>query len=317
MADDRTPLDPHLARVAEYDVDRRLRFVDLRPEDLANIAKIKEDVTGHVDAHTAAFFDYLAALPEAAGLFSKPAVLATAKRLKREHLEALAAGRYDKDYVEQRVQLGLLYSRSQLDTRIFLGAFNAMMASIGAKVFARFTKDPGAGFTCFASLTKIAFFDLGIITDVMIADRERTIVAQQEAIRELSTPTLQVRDRLLILPIIGVLDTFRARQLTEGLLQAIRVKRARVVVMDITGVSTVDSKVANHLLQTVAASRLMGATVIVTGLSADVAQSLVTLGVDLAALHTVGDLQGGLEEAERLLGYEVTLREAAASRLAV
>jgi rsbT co-antagonist protein RsbR len=159
------------------------------------------------------------------------------------------------------------------------------------------------------------FFDLGIITDVMIADRERTILSQQEAIRELSTPTLQVRDRLLVLPIIGVLDTFRARQLTEGLLQAIRARRARVVVMDITGVPTVDSKVANHLLQTVAASRLMGATVIVTGLSADVAQSLVTLGVDLAALNTVGDLQGGLEEAERLLGYELIERDAPVSRI--
>ena len=66
-----------------------------------------------------------------------------------------------------------------------------------------------------------------------------------------------------------------------------------------------DSKVANHLIQTIAASRLMGATVIITGLSAEVAQSLVTLGVDLAKLNAVGDLQGGLEEAERMLGYEV------------
>jgi len=89
------------------------------------------------------------------------------------------------------------------------------------------------------------------------------------------------------------------------LLRAIRANRAKVVVVDITGVGAVDSKVANHLVQTVAASRLMGATVIITGLSAEVAQTLVTLGVDLAKLNTVGDLQGGLEEAERLLGYEV------------
>jgi rsbT co-antagonist protein RsbR len=74
--------------------------------------------------------------------------------------------------------------------------------------------------------------------------------------------------------------------------------------MDITGVATVDSKVANHLIQTVAAARLMGAEVIVTGLSAEVAQSLVTLGVDLSQINTVGDLQGGLEEAERLMGLE-------------
>jgi rsbT co-antagonist protein RsbR len=76
-------------------------------------------------------------------------------------------------------------------------------------------------------------------------------------------------------------------------------------VMDITGVSTVDSKVANHLIQTVAAAQLMGARVIITGLSAEVAQSLVTLGVDLSRMNTFGDLQGGLEEAERLLGYEI------------
>jgi len=136
-----------------------------------------------------------------------------------------------------------------------------------------------------------------------VEERERVIHEQQEAIRELSTPVLQVRDRLLILPIIGVLDTARARQLTEQLLGAIRDNRATVVVIDITGVATIDRTVANHLVQTVEASRLMGASTILTGLSPDIAQTLVDLGVDLGMMKTVGDLQGGLEEAERLAGY--------------
>jgi rsbT co-antagonist protein RsbR len=136
-----------------------------------------------------------------------------------------------------------------------------------------------------------------------VQERERVIRQQQEAIRELSTPVLQVRERLLILPIIGVLDAQRARQLTEQLLQAIRANRARVVVIDITGVPDIDSAVANHLVQLVKASRLMGASVIITGLSSDIARTLVTLGVDLSSMRTVGDLQGGIEEAERQLGY--------------
>ncbi|PYP08518.1 MAG: anti-anti-sigma factor [Gemmatimonadetes bacterium] len=131
--------------------------------------------------------------------------------------------------------------------------------------------------------------------------RERIIRQQQEAIRELSTPVLQVRERLLILPIIGVIDPQRARQLTEQLLRAIRANRAKVVVIDVTGVAAMDSGVANHLVQTVEASRLLGATVIVTGLSPEIAQTLVTIGVDLSEMATVGDLQGGIEEAERLL----------------
>ena len=139
-----------------------------------------------------------------------------------------------------------------------------------------------------------------------VQERERIIRQQQEAIRELSTPVLQVRERLLILPIIGVLDGQRARQLTEQLLRGIRTNRARVVVIDITGVPAIDSTVANHLVQTVDASRLMGASVIITGLSPTIAQTLVTIGVDLSKMNTIGDLQGGLEEAERLLGYTVT-----------
>jgi rsbT co-antagonist protein RsbR len=139
-----------------------------------------------------------------------------------------------------------------------------------------------------------------------VQERERVIRQQQEAIRELSTPVLQVREQLLILPIIGVLDSQRARQVTEQLLRAIRANRAKVVVIDITGVPTIDSTVANHLVQTVDASGLMGASVIITGLSSDIALTLVTIGLDLSKMNAVGDLQGGIEEAERLLGYEVT-----------
>ncbi|WP_153504658.1 STAS domain-containing protein [Cumulibacter manganitolerans] len=142
-----------------------------------------------------------------------------------------------------------------------------------------------------------------------VDERERVIRQQQAALRELSTPALPVRERLLILPIIGVLDKDRASQLTEQLLNAIRKHRAKVVVMDITGAPEVDAVVANHLVGTVDASRLMGASVIITGVSPTIAQTLVTLGVDLSKMNTVGDLQGGLEEAERLLGYTVTRQE--------
>ena len=139
-----------------------------------------------------------------------------------------------------------------------------------------------------------------------VEQRERVIRDQQDALLELSTPVLQVRERLLILPIIGVLDTARAQQLTEQLLHGIRAHRAKLVVIDITGVPNVDEAVANSLVDTVTASRLMGADVIITGLSSDIAQTLVTIGVDLSKMHTVGDLQGGIEEAERQLGFRVS-----------
>lgn len=139
-----------------------------------------------------------------------------------------------------------------------------------------------------------------------VQERERIIREQQDAIRELSTPVLPVREGLLILPIVGVIDPQRARQLTEQLLRGIRANRAKVVVIDITGVPSIDSTVANHLVLTVEAARLLGATAIVTGLSPEIAQTLVTIGVDLTKMNTVGDLRGGIEEADRTLGFQVS-----------
>jgi rsbT co-antagonist protein RsbR len=138
-----------------------------------------------------------------------------------------------------------------------------------------------------------------------VQERERIIREQQEAIRELSTPVLQVRERLLLLPIIGVIDPQRARQVTGQLLRGIRANRAKVVVIDLTAVAAMDSNIANHVVQTVEASRLLGAVAVVAGLSPEIAQTLVKIGVDLRKMNPVGDLQGGIEEAERLLGYKV------------
>jgi rsbT co-antagonist protein RsbR len=182
-----------------------------------------------------------------------------------------------------------------------LGSYNLYLREVTTRLIEAFPDDPKRALDAYLSLMKLVFLDIGLAIDTYIFQREQTIGAQREAIRELSTPVLQVRDRLLILPIIGEIDAQRAQQLTQQLLHSIRNRRARVVVMDITGVPSVDSNVANHLVKTVDAARLMGATTIISGLSAEVAQTLASLGVGLEKLRTVGDLQGGLEIAEQLL----------------
>jgi rsbT co-antagonist protein RsbR len=155
---------------------------------------------------------------------------------------------------------------------------------------------------------ELLYISIEVIGEAYLSAKEKVIRNQEESIRELSTPVLCLRERLLILPLIGIIDTQRARQVTESMLQAIRERRAKAVVMDITGVAMVDSKVANHLIQSVEAARLMGATVIITGLSPEIAQTLVALGAELPNVATFGDLQGGMEEAERLLGIQVIQR---------
>jgi anti-anti-sigma regulatory factor len=142
---------------------------------------------------------------------------------------------------------------------------------------------------------------LGVFGDVFTSTMGDVIHRQQEAIRELSTPVLQVRPQLLIVPVVGVLDAVRLTQMETEVLAAVRGRRARVVVLDVTGVPSLEPQMAERLVRTVVGVRLMGAEVIVSGLSAALAQALVSEGAELAALRSVGDLQSGIEAAEALL----------------
>jgi anti-anti-sigma regulatory factor len=144
----------------------------------------------------------------------------------------------------------------------------------------------------------IAMSHLG---EAYLAAKEVIIKQQQEAIRELSLPVLQVRDRLLVIPLVGLIDSNRARQLIETLLGAIRDRRARGVVVDVTGVPIVDTAIANHLVQACDAARLMGAQVVITGISPEMAQTLVGLGARLPANETLVDLQEGIAFLEGAL----------------
>lgn len=290
--------------ITEADVARRKQLLGLDDDDVQRLASVRDLVTRNADKLVDAFFHHLANIPEAKVLLGYRELTAQARSFKRAHLFEMVAGKLDLEYVEHRVRLGLLYGRVGLDTKVFIGAFQRLVAAAGELIM-NDGGTPAEAFARFLSFQKVAFFDMGVHTDVLVHERERVIGRQSEAIRELSTPVLQIRDRLLLLPLIGVVDTHRAQAITENLLRAIRGSRARVVVIDVTGVATIDSKVANHLLQTVTAARLMGAHAIVTGVSADVAQSMVALGIELTPFRTVGDLQGGLEEAERRLGYRV------------
>lgn len=211
-----------------------------------------------------------------------------------------------EDYAQRLARRGVL---SGMSHEQILGGMLTLRDILGRWVFGHYSPDPVQMARVLDIYEPVANQVLVTIAVAFIGERERVVRQQQEAIRELSTPVLRVRDRMLILPMIGLLDSERARRLTEQLLFAIREHRAKVVVMDVTGVPAVDSKVANHIIQTVDAARLLGAKVIVTGLSPEIAQTIVTIGVDVARLHTMGDLQGGIELADRLLGYRVVTGE--------
>jgi rsbT co-antagonist protein RsbR len=127
-----------------------------------------------------------------------------------------------------------------------------------------------------------------------LADKLETIDRQRAAIRDLSTPVVEVWDDILALPIVGLVDDERARETTAALLEQIARTRARCVIIDLTGVASVDTAIAGHFLGLVGAARLVGAYCVITGISPAVAETITHIGVDLSGIRTLSSLKAGL-----------------------
>ncbi|MBN1219152.1 MAG: substrate-binding domain-containing protein [Anaerolineae bacterium] len=136
--------------------------------------------------------------------------------------------------------------------------------------------------------------------------QQEVIETQQRAIQELSTPVIPVMERIIVMPLIGSIDSPRARDITRNLLAGIQQHRAKIVILDVTGVGIMDTGIVNHLNKTIQAARLKGARTIVTGVSDAVAEAIVDLGIDWSEVTTLGNLQTGLLFALNSLGVRLT-----------
>jgi rsbT co-antagonist protein RsbR len=156
--------------------------------------------------------------------------------------------------------------------------------------------------------------DLGLLTfETYVAARERVIVDQSEQLLELSTPVVKLWEGVVAVPLVGTLDSARTQVVMESLLQTLVDTGSEHAIIDITGVAAVDTQVAQHLLKTVVAARLMGAECIVSGIRPQIAQTIVALGIEFGDIITKASLADALVVCLRNSGFEVTRRAPRAS----
>jgi len=292
------------SRVDDIDADSlatALEWFDISESDRVAARDLAETADEVASSIIESFYDHLLSHPYAAQHFEDERQIEQVKQAQIRYFKELVQAELTEEYVEDRRRIGSVHERIGVTPTLYVGAYSFYLSRLSHVILEQMADDPERSFRSTLALIKIAHFDMAQALETYVSSREETIQSRERELSELPTPVLQLRPGLLLVPVVGNLDSFRARALTVHMLERIRDLRAQAIVLDITGVSDVDSAVANHLLQAMTAARLMGANSVLTGISAEVARSLVKIGVSAEELNTAGDLEQGIELAERIM----------------
>ncbi len=290
-------------KLDEAELRSRRAFFALSDEDLARLASLRSFADTHTEAIVDAFYELLLAHPDTRRFFPDESTVRRVKRAQREYFLGLFQGRCDLAYVEDRLRVGAAHERIGLAPRWYLGAYLRYLQIMQDRLFAEFPAAEARA--AFASIQRLVWFDVSLAVDTYIAANLDAVGRHQAAIRELSTPVIRVHDRVLLLPLVGAIDSVRAQQVMDTVLLRVVEEKAKCIIIDIAGVAVVDTKVADNLVKTTASVRLLGAQTILTGISAQVARTMVQLGVDISAMHTLSSLAEGIELSLDLLGKTI------------
>jgi rsbT co-antagonist protein RsbR len=295
-------------KLDDGEIKRRLAFLELTEEDFQRLVALKPFADRWADEIVEGLYELIMGQTESRAFFADEATLTRVKGMQSKYFRGLFSGKYDVDYVRDRLRVGAAHEQIGMPTKLYLGAYRRYLALIHSRLLDHLKGNEKEAAKALSSIRKIIFFDMALAIDTYIAAHLETMTRHQAAIRELSTPVIKVHDQILLLPIVGTVDTQRAQEIMETVLVQVIRQQAKVMIVDIAGVPVVDTKVADHILKTSAAVQLLGAQTILTGISASVARTVVQLGIEITRMQTRSKLSEGIELALSIVGKKIVSR---------
>lgn len=293
-----------ILKLDETELKSRRAFYEIEDADLARLAALRPFAEKWGESFVEQFYELLLRHPETRAFLTDTELVRRLKKTQAAYFLGLFAGRCDLLYVQDRIRVGTAHERIGLAPKWYIGAYRRYLQIVHERMFAELPLEDAKA--AYASVLKLVSFDQSLAIDTYIAANLETLGRHQQAIRELSTPVIRVHEGVLLLPLVGAVDSVRAQQIMESVLTRVVEEQARCVIIDIAGVPVVDTKVADNLIKTTAAVSLLGAKTILTGISAQIARTIVQLGVDISSMHTQSKLAEGIELALKLSGKTIT-----------
>jgi rsbT co-antagonist protein RsbR len=278
-----------------------LRLYRIDDDDLDRIGKFGAKASERMDEMIRRWYDWMADLPEYEEFFPDTATLERVQRLQLDYWEVFMAGAVDEEYVNRRRLVGEAHARIGLSLNTYFAGMN-MFQELFTEIVRGGDFEEAEGATILDAVVKLLHFDTAIVVETYNHLVEQTLTAQSRSLMEMSTPVTQIWESLLFLPIVGIIDSKRSRDIMNATLSKIAETQARVFILDISGVGVVDTAVANHLIKITRATKLMGCETTISGVSPAIAQTIVDLGIDVGEVKTTATMRDALADAVQAIG---------------
>lgn len=265
--------------------DSLLDKFGISPEDLALLKECGRVIGPKIDGVVDRFYEWLGAQPEFNVFFSSQDTVERVKKLQKVYWADFFNGVVDQRYIDYRVHIGEIHAQRDMPNLIYFAAmlrFQLLfMEELMASELAAERRRPAV-----RAFNKLLALDTYVTSDQIAQFAKRRVIESGKAMLAMSTPVTSIWDGILLLPLVGIVDSQRTQDIMEKTLTRIAESRARVFVMDISGVVTVDTAVANNFIRITQATRLMGCDCIISGISPSVARTLVELGANVGEVRT-------------------------------
>lgn len=241
------------------------------------------------------WYDWLRTQPEFQEFFPTEEMLDHVQKFSSEYWKQFFGAELNEDYLSSRELVGEVHARIGLPLPVYMAGMSRALDSFLTNIKPTITETEFSNLA--VATTKLLHLDTEIVVQTYTDRSNRALEAQNQLMSEMSTPVTQIWKGVLFLPVVGIIDSQRARDILTNSLEEISQTRSTQFIMDISGVAVVDTAVANYLIRITKATRLMGCNTTISGVSPAIAQTIVELGIDVEGVNTTATMQDALADA--------------------
>ena len=274
-------------------------------EDQDRVRELGTKADEHMDAVVDAFYEWLRGEDWYDEFFHDAATVERVTGAQRRYWESFMGGEVDDAYVLRRHTLGEVHARIGLPMYAYFASMNLFQDLLMGVIEKEMPSEQHAAML--HSMSKLMHLDTAIVVDAYSQKVQDAITEQTDSMLAMSTPVTEIWDGILFLPVVGLIDSHRAREIMNGTLAKISATQAQIFVLDISGVGVVDTAVANNLFRITRATKLMGCESIISGVSPAIAQTIVDLGIDVGSIRTTATMRDALALAFKRVGAQISV----------